>query len=210
MRYARTILGILVGLWLTVPAQAHPTPSPRPEALMSPLDLADLEDAGTIPVTLSGTAQPSFPDGTPCLYAEAVYGERRDGVWAFWSQVGRSGDTLVVHTPKGDLTLAPNRLRLYLDPGYSRQYAPAQAADAPEVMQDDLKASDRPLDIVTYQLLPGRTYYARVDREGYYLPPKPGSGKPERRYNRVLLLSDAPFDRRPAKPATPISSSIVY
>jgi hypothetical protein len=77
-------------------------------------------------------------------------------------------------------------------------------------MRDDLQASDKPLEIVTYMLLRDRTYYARADRESYFLPPGKGGGAPERRFNRVLILSDAPFDRKPAKPATPFTGSIVY
>jgi hypothetical protein len=208
MRHSLTVAGALGLLIMATPVLAKP--QPRPEAPMSQLDLADLEDLGTFTVTLSGSDQPAFPDGTPCLYAEAVYGERHGTAWTFWSQVGSTREPLVVHTPKGDLTLTPNRLRLYLEPGYARQYQPQQAAEAPEVMRDDLAASDKPLDIVTYKLTKGRQYHARIDREGYYLPPPKGSGKPEKRFNRVMILSDTPFDRKPAKPATPMSGSIVY
>ncbi len=177
---------------------------------MARLELTDLESDGTVKVHLSGTEQPAFPGGTPCLYAEAVYGERHGEDWTYWSQIGSTKDAIVVHTPKGDLTISPHLLRLHLSPTYARTYTPDQAAEAPEIMRDDLQASDKPLAIVTYMLVRDRPYYARAAKESYFLPPSKGGGAPERRFNRVLILSDESFDRLPAKPATPITGSIVY
>jgi hypothetical protein len=194
-----------------VPVQAAPSVRPAREMTMTARTLADLEDLGEFTVTLGGQERPSFPDDKPTLYAEAVYGVRQGEAWASWTQIGARGEALVVHTPRGDLTVSPHLLRLYLEPDYARTYRPEQAAEAPEIMQDDLRTSDKPLEIVRYALQKGRTYHARVDREGYYLPPAGPEGEPQRRFNRVLTLSDMPFvNGRPTKPPTPRSGSIVY
>ena len=62
-----------------------------------------------------------------------------------------------------------------------------------------------------YELVAERLYYAKVDRFRYWLPPMPGSRKPERGHAWVLRLSDAPFvDGRPGTPMTPRSQSYSF
>ncbi len=211
-------IGLIVGLglWaaLAAPAVAgppHPSAVPAEETRMPAVELNHLESLGAFPVTLAGEIQEAFPDHRPCLYSEALYGDYHDGAWASWTMIGHTGVPLVAHTPKGIVSLRSSQMRLHLAPSYWHVFHASDAASAPEVIRPELRPETGPITVAAYDLVTGRTYYGKVDRIGYWLPPRPGTTKPERHYTQVLVLSDQPFvDGKPPGPLTPYSGSLTF
>ncbi|MBC7545212.1 MAG: hypothetical protein H7338_21000 [Candidatus Sericytochromatia bacterium] len=208
------ILSLAIATLTMARAGAQPPPeraTPTEDSRMKAVTLSDLQGHAPFELTLSGAVQEGFPERRPCLYSEALYGEHQDGAWASWTMIGHTGKPLTAHTPAGTIELRPSEWRLHVTPGVWQTYTKADSAAAPEFIRADLAASAIPLTVAAYELTAGRTYFGKVDRLSYWLPPANHGEKPQRRYAYVLVISDAPFvDGKPPQPMTPYSGSITF
>jgi hypothetical protein len=172
--------------------------------------LQSLKELGEFAVTLSGQRMASFPSEQPCLYSEWAIGTKRGDEWVERLATHHAGTPLHVVTPQGPIELRHGQVRLYVAPGAARHYSRADAATAPEIVRD-LLAEHAALTLEEVVLTAGTTYYARVDAEGYLLPPPSPDSPPKRQQNLVLSISDRPFKGgKPQRPLAPSFIGIVY
>jgi hypothetical protein len=90
------------------------------------------------------------------------------------------------------------RIRTCLTPSYEQTYTKAgmkvPLSKADKSILSILDEEQVPaVMIAEFGLEAGKIYYARVKTESYHLPPRGPAGKPQRRENRVLLISGRPL-----------------
>ena len=182
--------------------------------LMPPLDpptLESLKRLGEFKVTAEGEPLESFPSGRPAVYFEWAAGYKVNDQWAERTASGHSGRPVTMVTPRGRLDASFAALRLYLPVTTSRSYSRRDAEGAPDVIREQLRSDARPILVEDIVLEANKTYYAKVDTEGYWLPPDRDGGKPSRRFKAVLAISDLPFENgKPQRPLTPAYQSLSY
>lgn len=187
---------------------ALPSAEPRQEPIIPTLQ--SLKPLGEFAVTVSGQSFASFPSARMCLYGEWAIGTKRGGEWVVRLATQHSGAPLHIATPQGAIDLRHGQVRLYVTPEAARHYARADAATAPLPVRE-LLTEHEALTLEEVVLNAGTTYYARVDSEGYFLPPASPDGAPVRRQNLVLAISDRPFKAgKPQRPLAPSFIDIVY
>lgn len=181
------------------------------EMATAPLALEDLAGLTEFPITLSGETLETYLSKKPCLYFEWHFGVKIDGDWDWFSTGYHHETDLVIETPKGPVEVSWRKCRLFLNPSWTKTVAPGNASEAPEVVREKLAEEKKPITIEEYALLPGKTYFARLDTESYHLPPRPPDMKPQRRTNTVIWISDQPFrDGKPVSLITPTFKSWSY
>lgn len=155
--------------------------------------LESLLSDGVFAVTIDGRRTPSPTDGRPAVYLEIVNGERSGSSWITYSLDRRTSDDLLIVSPKGTVSVPPVRLRLYLRPSGMHRIRRTRNY------------------LGEYRLTPGRTYYAMVVEEHYYLPPRDEGLPPSRETNYVLQISDRRFvGGKPVGEMTPGTRGITY
>jgi len=190
-----------LALLFAAAAAANP---PEPAVDKPEATLESLEQAGTLEVKLQGEKLETFLSKKACVYFEWTYGVKVKDQWQTRWTGFHSEASLVVQTPKGQLTLRTNQLRPYLAPSFEKTWTRKDKASAPEVVKEKL-AEEKAITAAEYCLEAGRTYYARVHVDTYRKPPRPGEGKPSEGKNPVLWISDQPFgeDGKPKALLTP-------
>ncbi|GEM_PF-1157039 len=163
----------------------------------------EIETLGVFTVTLQGETQDAFLSKRKVLYFEWHYGEKGDKGWISYLTGFHSEQGLLAITPKGTLEIPLRSLRPCLSPVFSRTYTGKTIKEAPAVAQELFSETSKPVTVEEYCLESGKTYYAKVSTESYFLPPGE-DGNPSEHHNTVLLISDSPFkDGMPAKEITP-------
>lgn len=173
--------------------------------------LDELEKLGVFEVKLEGDCEQSYLTRKSVLYFEWLYGEKDEKGWVSYSTAYHSEKPFNVITPAGTLELQTNRLRPYLAPSFEKAYSGDSIKDAPPAVKAYYEEKRTTVSVEEYCLEPGRIYYAKVETETYYLPPMPDEEKPVRRHNKVLALSDLPFqDGKPRRQLTPLYRGWTY
>jgi hypothetical protein len=174
------------------------------------LTLESLKDRSPFKVTLQGQIGQSFLAHKKCLYFEWHYGEKTDGEWISRTTGYQTTEPLILVLPEGQLEIGINKLRLYLSPTVGLKFTGKEKREIPEVIRERLAETGGVVIAEEFVLEPGKTYYARVGEESYLLPPDE-SGRPIRRHNTILELSDKPFvEGKPRRPITPAYRGWTY
>jgi len=149
-------------------------------------------------LALRGTSRVSFFSGKQYIHYETVAYIGGDDI--------RSTHQILYHTD-GDFTVVVgasavrvrySQIRTCLHPSFERGYTKEDLDDPRSEKEKTLRSiiDDHHLPallLVEYGLREGVSYYGRLKREHYHLPPREPGGKPERREKTVLLISDRPF-----------------
>ena len=149
-------------------------------------------------IAVEGSPKKSFFTGRTYVHYETVVFSGTDDI--------RSRHRILYHTDEdftlihGDsrTTVRYSQVRTCLAPSYEKKYgrndlkAPGNEVEKrlASLLSED--GVDR-IELVEYGLERGRTYHARVKTESYHLPPLERGGRPQRRENSVLVISDRPF-----------------
>jgi hypothetical protein len=176
------------------------------------VNLESLQNLGNFQVRIYGKEIESYPAKSKCVYLEWMYGEKNDeNNWVSFTIGYRSNTPIQVSTPRGIIDVPINRVRLYIAPFYSQVFTREDIEKAPKIIKNQLSDEDKPVSMESYRLTPGRVYYARVQIEGYHLPPDSPGGSPGQHFNSVLLISDMPFKKgKPQRPLTPGFRGFTY
>jgi len=150
-------------------------------------------------VEIAGEKMKSFPAGLDCVYFEWVYGQK-SSEWVQYSVGYQSEIGIRVSNSRGAMSLSRGAFRLFLSPTRSNKYDYTNMYLAPEVARKWI-AETGSVTVEEFDLVPGKTYYARRHVESYWLP-DPGN-RPRMREATVLWISDAPFTDNPSPPITP-------
>jgi hypothetical protein len=166
-------------------SSSHPV-TLHSSAQMAVDNVESLRSLGQFTVTAKGATLESFPSKRKCLYFEWAAGYKLDGGWAEQLLTGRSDTSLTMVTPRGLLEAPFASLRLYLPVAAAHRYTRQDAANAPDLLREQLNRDGRTIDLEEILLEEGRTYYAMVD------------------VGSKLAISDLPFkDGKSQRPLTP-------
>ncbi len=180
-------------------------------ASSKPVTLESLESQGYFQGELKGEAIKAPFSGKSCVYYESVYGEKGEKKFAWHIKGPRTIHEVGISTKGGELSLPVNALRIYTKAIFSKTFRPTDADKAPDFLKEDLIKEKKPLTLEEFCLEPGKPYDMHVDRESYFLPPPRPDAQPSQHENRVLEISDTPFqDGKSSSPQTPATSGITY
>lgn len=157
-----------------------------------------MKESAGFELTVDGAKQKSFFTGKTYVHYETV---------AFFGQEDiRSARRILYHAEKdftlrhGDMAVTADfrRIRTCLAPSQERTYTKvglkAPASEAEKAILAILDEEQAPAVMISeFGLEAGKKYYGRVKTESYHLPPDGPGGKPRRRENRVLLISNRPL-----------------
>jgi hypothetical protein len=157
-----------------------------------------MKESDGFEVTVEGAPQKSFFTGRSYALYETVAFFGREDI--------RSTHRILYHTEQeltlrhGDMAVTVDfrSVRTGLAPSYEQTYTKAgmktPGTEAEKAIRSMLDEEQVPaVMIAEFGLEAGRVYYARVRTESYHLPPVGVSGRPQRRENRVLLISNRPL-----------------
>lgn len=165
--------------------------------LMEPHEFIDLmKDSGGFEVTVDGTPQKSFFTGKTYVHYETVAYFGEDDI--------KSTRRILYHTEKGFTVRHRNtvmavdfrRIRTSIAPSFEKtytksgNYAPGSEAEKSILAMLDQEKVPAVM-IAEFGLEAGKKYYARVKTESYHLPPREPDGRPQKKENRVLVISSS-------------------
>jgi hypothetical protein len=153
-----------------------------------------MKDREGFEVTVEGAPRKSFFTGKTYVHYETV---------AYFGQDdSKSSRRILYHTEDG-FTVRYNNIavaadfhliRTSLSPSFEKTYTKnttdATGSEAEKSIRAMLDEEKVPVVLIAeFGLEAGKKYYARVKTESYHLPPREPDGKPQRKENRVLLIS---------------------
>src|SRR5215212_7559175 len=109
--------------------------------------LDTLKDLDSFEVRIEGRQLESFLSKKRCVYFEWNYGEKGADGWIVFWMGHHSTEPLIVTTPKGNLELALDKIRLYLAPSQSRVFTRKDARSAPPHVRKELAKKNRSLTV---------------------------------------------------------------
>ncbi len=157
-----------------------------------------MKDEASFEVTVEGTSRKSFFTGKSYINYEAVAYFGLDDIRSTRRMMYHTEESFTVRHKNMVVEADFRRIRTALVPSFEKTYnrgginAPRSEAEKSILaMLDEEKVPA--VMIAEFGLEAGKKYYARVKTESYHLPPREPGGKPQRKENRVLLISGSPL-----------------
>jgi hypothetical protein len=149
-------------------------------------------------VTIEGAPQTSFFTGKSYVHYETVAYFGQEDIRSTWRNLYHTEHDFTLRHGDTAVTLDFRRMRTSLAPAdektYTKEMLGAPKSDAEKSILAMLDEEGVPaVMIAEFGLVAGKKYYARVRTESYHLPPEGPGGRPKRKENRVLLVSDRPL-----------------
>ncbi len=149
-------------------------------------------------LAVRGTPRESFFTGKQYIHYETVAYIGGDDMRSTHQILYHTDGDFTVVVGAADVHVRYSQVRTCLRPSFEREYTKEDLADPRSEKDKTLRSiiDERHLPallLVEYGLGQGVSYYGRIKREHYHLPPREPGGKPERREKTVLLISDRPF-----------------
>jgi len=149
-------------------------------------------------VTAEGAPQQSFFTGKSYVHYETVAFIGKEDIRSVRRNLYHTEQEFTLRHGDTAVTVDFRGIRTGLAPSFEKTYAKAGVkAPASESEKAILAMCDEErvpaVMIVEFGLEAGKTYYARVRTETYHLPPAGPGGRPQRKENKVLLISSRPL-----------------
>lgn len=196
---AMPIALILMVLWSAMPSGRNAVSAGNKVVkTMEFNDFIKLVKGDDFKITVDGAAKKSFFTGRDYVHYETVVFSGDDDI--------RSRHRILYHTEEDFMIIhGENRtpvrysqVRTCLAPAHDKKYGRRDLKSPGTDVEKSLASlmdefSVDTIELAEYGLKKGVSYYARVKTESYHLPPRERGGRPERRENSVLVISDRPF-----------------
>lgn len=154
-----------------------------------------MKDNACFEVTVEGAPRKSFFTGKTYIHYETVAYFGQEDITSTRRMLYHTEDGFTVRHKNIAVATDFRRIRTSISPSFKKTYtrstinaAGSETEQAIQAMLDEEKVTA--LMIAEFGLEAGKKYYARVKTESYHLPPREPDGKPRRKENRVLLISD--------------------
>ena len=142
---------------------------------------------------------------TECVYFETALLFFMGETVAGYTNVYSSTEAFYIIVDSQFKVKVQRGMRLYLSPIVYKEYTEANAYGEEHKRLLSEEGYDKLAD-AEYMLVKGKTYFAVMREETYYLPPEKAEGDPEKAFHMVLYISDDEFYRnKPEKEKTPSS-----
>jgi len=142
---------------------------------------------------------------TECVYYETALLFFMGETVAGYTNVSSSSDPFYIIVDSQFKIKVQRGMRLYLSPVVYKEYTQGNAYGEEHKRLLSEEGYDKLAD-AEYMLVKGKTYFAVMREETYYLPPEKAEGDPEKAFHKVLYISDEEFYRsEPEKEKTPSS-----
>jgi hypothetical protein len=181
-----------------------------------------LEERGLLekafPATCTGEEHTSPFSGISYIYCESIFYFGHPEIESEYQILYHSESDIHLVFDKTEYRIPTRRIRPYLERSYectiprsSENSKENRYAFHREIVIDIMNQAKGDLLLVEYGLNDKRVYHALFDEEVYWLPPGRKRDEPVKRMNRVLLISDRPFDRgKPKGILTPFFRDFSY
>jgi hypothetical protein len=157
-----------------------------------------MKDSTGFEVTVEGAQQKSFFTGKNYVHYETVAYFGQDNIRSTLRILYHTEGSFTVRHGKMAVAVDFSRVRTCLAPSFEKTFTKdtinAPGSEAEKSIMALLEEETAPAVIIAeFGLEVGKKYFARVKTERYHLPPREPGGKPQKRENRVLLLSGSPL-----------------
>ena len=163
-------------------------------------------------VVFIGDAEESPESKKEYIYFEVVlyYGEDvLEGTYR--TLYNREGNFIFTYDDKYNVKIRWRKLRPYIADIWEKEFTKDNLDTAPAGVKNVFtKKEVKKAKLVEVGIEKGKKYYAMFKQESYSLPPT-RDGKPKRKTNLVLMISDKPFkDRKPQTELSPLFKGWTY
>ncbi len=163
-------------------------------------------------IVFIGDGEKSLESKKEYIYFEVVlyYGEDvLEGTYRIL--YNREGDFTFAYDDKYNVNIRWRKLRPYIADIWEKEFSRDDSDTAPPSVKNVFKKKGvKKAKLVEVGIEKDKKYYAMFKQESYYLPPTRG-GKPKRKTNLVLMVSDKPFkDKKPQTELSPLFKEWTY
>lgn len=160
--------------------------------------IKQMQGSNGFTITIDGTRHTSYFTEKNYIHFETIIFFGREDIKSTHRILYHTEDDLIIAHNDIQVTVRYGQIRTYLSPSVEKKYTKKELASAvnerEKRMFSILEEENRDaILLVEYGLEPGTTYYARLKTESYHLPPEERGGRPKRRENTVVVISDKPF-----------------
>jgi hypothetical protein len=160
--------------------------------------VAQMKGIESFDIAIEGKRAASYYTGKKYVHYETVAFFGADDIKATRRILYHTEEDITVRYKNITVTAGYRRIRTSLAPTFEKTYTRddlvSPGTDGEKALLGILEEEKVPAVLLSeFGLEPGKKYYGHIKTESYHLPPRGPGAKPERRENRVLVISDRPL-----------------